>query len=827
MRNFRLQLVLVLLFSFYFSLCSAQIPSGYYNSATGLTGENLRTALKTIISTGHVKLPYTSTSFDTWDAYQYTDVRPSSPTVIWDMYSDRPSSSPAYTFTLFTSQCGTAAAEGDCYSREHCFPKSWWGGADNATNPQYTDLHHLFPSDQYVNNKKNNYPIGKVNPSAVSWTSTNGSKIGNCGITGYTGFVFEPIDEYKGDFARAYLYIITRYKDQVSGWVTANSTTQIADIITGNQYKTWFLNMLIDWSTNDPVSAKEIARNDAIYYQTPQHNRNPFVDHPEYVAAIWGTPITVAAPLATAATGVNATSFVAHWNTVSNATDGYLLDVSTNPNFSVAYPQYTTDLIFSEYVEGSASNKYIEIYNGTGAAVNLSDYRLQLFLNGSASASVSNQLSGTLANGATLVYKNINATIYSATATTSTSVDFNGDDAIALYKISTASYVDIFGRIGEDPGTAWTSGTTTTLDKTLIRLPSIISGVTTNPTTGFPALASQWIMSDIDDVSDLGSHSFNNTNLVDSYVSGYQSKPIAGQTTNNAFVTGLAASTIYYYRLRAKNGTTTSSYSNTIATTCSSLVVPVFTQVANICAGDALAPLPTTSNNGITGTWSPALNNTTTTTYTFAPNVGQCASSVTMTIAVGCSSIVNLKLFIEGYYDSGTNKMRPVKVNQGVSLNDQEVELITVTLHNSVNFDVVSTTTAMLQTDGSANCIFNSVPNGSYYIVVKGNNFVKTSSLTAQPVGVSTLNYDFTTANSKAYGYNMIQVNSGVWAFYSGDMNQDDIIDSTDYVLWEESYNNFAFGEEASDLNGDGVVDASDYVIWENNYNGFVMGITP
>lgn len=825
MKDYKLLYSLLIVFAFSFNVCSSQIPSGYYNSATGLSGENLRTALKTIISTGHVKLPYTSTSFDTWDAYQYTDVRPSSPTVIWDMYSDRPSSSPAYTFTLFTSQCGTAAAEGDCYSREHCFPKSWWGGADNVSNPQYTDLHHLFPSDQYVNNKKNNYPIGKVNPSAVSWTSTNGSKIGNCGVTGYTGFVFEPIDEYKGDFARAYLYIITRYKDQVSGWVTANSTTQIADIITGNQYKSWFLNMLIDWNNNDPVSAKEIARNDAIYYQTPQHNRNPFVDHPEYVAAIWGTPITVAAPVATAATGVNATSFVAHWNTVSNATDGYLLDVSTNPNFSVAYPQYTTDLIFSEYVEGSASNKYIEIFNGTGATVNLSDYRLQLFLNGSATATVSNQLSGTLAHGATLVYKNINATVYTGSSSTSTSVDFNGDDAIALYKISTASYVDIFGRIGEDPGTAWTSGTTTTLDKTLIRLPSITSGVTTNPSSGFPTLASQWIMSDMDDVSDLGSHSFNNTNLVDSYVSGYQSKPIAGQTTNNASVTGLAASTIYYYRLRAKNGTTTSSYSNTIATTCSSLVAPVFTQVANICVGDALAPLPTTSNNGITGTWSPALNNTTTTTYTFTPNIGQCASSVTMTIAVGCSSIVNLKLFIEGYYDSGTNKMRPVKVNQGVSLNDQEVELITVSLHNSVNFDVVSTTTAMLQTDGTANCIFNSVPNGSYYIVVKGSNFVKTSSLTAQPIGSTTLNYDFTTANSKAYGYNMIQVNSGVWAFYSGDVNQDETIDLSDVSEAINDSDNSVYGNVPTDLNGDGSVDLSDTSIISNNSDQSIYSV--
>lgn len=805
----------------------SQIPSGYYNSAAGLTGENLRTALKTITSTGHVKLPYTSTSFDTWDAYQYTDVRPNNPTIIWDMYSDKPSSTPAYTFKLFTAQCGTAAVEGDCYSREHCFPKSWWGGVDNASNPQYTDLHHLFPADQYVNNKKSNYPIGKVNPSAVSWTSTNGSKVGNCGVTGYTGFVFEPIDEYKGDFARAYLYIITRYKDQISNWVTANSTTQIADIVTGNQYKSWFLNMLIEWSTNDPVSAKEIARNDAIYYQTPQHNRNPFVDHPEYITAIWGTPLTLSAPVATAATSVAATSFVANWNPVANAADGYLLDVSTMPNFSVASPQYTTDLLFSEYVEGSASNKYIEIYNGTGAPVNLSDYRLQLFLNGSATASVVQTLSGTLPHGATLVFKNANATVYTGTATISSAVDFNGDDALGLYKISTASYVDIFGRIGEDPGTAWTGGANTTLDKTLIRMPSVISGVSVNPASGFPTLSTQWMSSDIDDVSDLGSHSFNSTNVVDSYLSGYQAKPIAGQTTAFTSVTGLAPSTIYYYRVRAKSAAVVSAYSNTIATPCSSLITPTFTQVPGICTGGTLSALPTTSTNGITGTWSPALNNLATTTYTFTPTAGQCAATTTMTITVGCAAEVNLTIDIQGYFETIANKMRPVDKNQGASAVDTDVTTVRVSLYHPTNRNLVAYAPAVAQTNGMVRCVFNSVLPGSYYIAVSGTNFVKTWTATPQSVGSAPLNYDFTSASAKAYGGNMVQVKPGIWSFYSGDINQDGLIDATDYTVWEARYNDFAFGVESADLNGDGMVDAADYTIWEASYNQFVSEVPP
>ena len=813
----KLQFCLVVLFALSFAISWSQIPSGYYTSATGLSGENLRTALKTIITTGHIKIPYTSTSFDVWNAYEFTDVRPTAPSVIWDMYSDRPGSTPAYTYTLFTSQCGNASVEGNCYSREHCFPKSWWGGADNATNQQYSDLHHLFPSDQYVNAKKSNYPIGKVNASAVSWTSTNGSKVGNCGITGYTGFVFEPIDEYKGDFARAYLYIITRYKDQVSGWLTANSTTQITDVMTGNQYKPWFLNMLLDWCTNDPVSAKEIARNDAIYYQTPQRNRNPFIDHPEYVAAIWGTPLTVAAPVATAATSVTANSFAANWNTVSNATDGYLLDVSTTSNFSNAYTQTTTDLLFSEYVEGTGSNRYIEIYNGTGTSVNLSDYRLQLFLNGSSAASATNQLNGTLANGGTVVYKNANAIIYTGTSASSTSVDFNGDDAIALFKISTNSYVDIFGRIGEDPGTAWSNGTSTTLDKTLVRLPSVTSGVTINPVSGFPTLVTQWTAADLDDVSDLGIHSFNTINLVDSYVSGYQSKPIAGQSTSSAIVNGLTASTIYYYRVKAKNGTVLSVNSNTIATPCSSLITPTFASVSSSCPGTVLAPLPTTSSNGIVGSWSPALNNMVTTNYTFSPTSGQCATTTNTTITIGCGAIVNLKFFVQDYYDMGTRAMRPVRLNQGSSDSGTDVEEVTVTLHNAVDLSLVGTTTAMLQTNGTAVCNFTSIASGSYYIAVYGRNFIETWSSTPQIIGNEVLNYDFSNASFKAYGDNMSQIDTGVWAFYSGDINQDDSIDNSDSSDLFYNIDQSSFGNLTTDLNGDGAVDNTDTDSFFNN----------
>jgi len=168
-----------------------------------------------------------------------------------------------------------------------------------------------------------------------------------------------------------------------------------------------------------------------------------------------------------------------------------------------------TDLIISEYLEGSSNNKYIEIYNGTGSSVDLSDYRLRLYANGATTITSDVLLSGTLADGATKVYKNSSAIIYGGAADINAAVNFNGDDAIALYKISTSSNVDIFGRIGEDPGTAWTSGSHSTLDKTLVRKAFVRSGVTSNPASGFPTLASEWDVYNQDTHSYLGSHTMS------------------------------------------------------------------------------------------------------------------------------------------------------------------------------------------------------------------------------------------------------------------------------------------------------------------------------
>jgi len=251
-----------------------QSSDNYYATATG-TGAQLKTQLYNIIK-GHTVLSYDGL----WEAFESTDARPGNSTVVWDMYSDVPTGTPPYQFFFGTDQCGSYSNEGDCYNREHSWPSSWFGDAA----PMYTDLFQIVPADGYVNGQRANHIYAKVNVS--SWTSLNGSKRGSCATPGYSGTVFEPIDEYKGDFARNYFYMVTRYENLVVSWAGNNVVEDILNGTTWPAFESWYLNMLGQWHTNDPVSAKEIARNNAVY--ALQGNRNPYIDHPEWVYSVWG-----------------------------------------------------------------------------------------------------------------------------------------------------------------------------------------------------------------------------------------------------------------------------------------------------------------------------------------------------------------------------------------------------------------------------------------------------------------------------------------------------------------------------------------------------------
>lgn len=190
--------------------------------------------------------------------------------------------------------------------------------------------------------------------------------------------------------------------------------------------------------------------------------------------------------------------------------------------FADAVSSNATDLFISEYIEGSSNNKAIEIYNGTGSSVDLSGYELHQYNNGSSTASYTLSLSGTLANNDVFVIANSSSTIFGSVVDLSTNsavMTFNGDDAIVLYKKSTTSNVDIFGRIGEDPGTKWESGSHSTLDKTLVRKSTVSGGVTTNPSSGFPTLATEWDVYATDVKTYLGYHTFTGGTSSTGYIS--------------------------------------------------------------------------------------------------------------------------------------------------------------------------------------------------------------------------------------------------------------------------------------------------------------------
>ncbi len=241
----------------------------YYQAANGKSGAELKTALSQIIYNR------TERSYkDLWTDFRSTDARPDGK--VWDMYSG------ITNYTFGTDQAGSYKKEGDVYNREHSFPKSWFG--DNK--PMYTDLFHLYPTDGYVNGMRSNYPFGENN--GESYKSEGGfSKLGTCTWPGYTGKVFEPNDEYKGDFARTYFYMVTCYEEKLPDWYkNYNESRPTLDGKTYPGLSAWQLEMLMAWAAKDPVSEKETNRNNAVY--EIQKNRNPFIDYPGLEQYIWG-----------------------------------------------------------------------------------------------------------------------------------------------------------------------------------------------------------------------------------------------------------------------------------------------------------------------------------------------------------------------------------------------------------------------------------------------------------------------------------------------------------------------------------------------------------
>lgn len=282
-KTYSLLLLLSAIFGF------AQIPAGYYSSATG-SGYALKTQLKSIISAGHIDQGYSAL----WNLYTqsaYRDNYYENDGSLLDLYTEKPNGVDTYNFTSTSQQCGSYSGEGDCYNREHLVPQSYF---DNyLVDPMKNDPFHVVPSDGKVNGDRGNLAFGIV--ASGSYLSSNGSKRGPNTVNAFSNYsstVFEPIDAFKGDVARSFFYFATRYEDLMDDFYnTANGATcQAKNMFDGSINKVFsddFILILIKWHLQDPVSPKEIAQNNANY--AFQGNRNPFIDTPSYVCNIWST----------------------------------------------------------------------------------------------------------------------------------------------------------------------------------------------------------------------------------------------------------------------------------------------------------------------------------------------------------------------------------------------------------------------------------------------------------------------------------------------------------------------------------------------------------
>ncbi|PVV55604.1 endonuclease [Chryseobacterium sp. HMWF035] len=494
MKKFLLPIIMI---SSYFA---AQAPAGYYDGTTGLTGYALKSKLHDIISAKNINWHYGDLTnyYNQTDLDKYYDYGPSNTTILLDMYSEIPTGPDAYEYTT-ANIIGSASAEGQGWNREHMMPQSTF----YSNYPMYSDLFYVVPTDARINQLRSNYPYGIVG-STIYYTFTNSSRIGNCAIPGitYTGRVYEPINEFKGDVARSLLYFAVRYEGKLGTFNFNNNANPASDTnpLDGTEERAFdpaYIAMLLQWHQQDPVSQREIDRNNAVY--GIQKNRNPFIDNPSWVNTIWGqTPDAVAPQTPTNLTvAQNSAYFTTLSWTPSTSTDvigykiyqngtlvgatknstftadhltpstaytftvkaydnGYLLspDSNTASVTTLASDVYAKDLMVTKYLEGTSNNKGIEITNKTGHPVNLSDYRLSIqFTSGTNYYFVDPyELEGTVQNNETFVVLNPDANFSCYTinqakfVTAAPQMTYSGSQYLELrYKSSTVDAIGVSG----------------------------------------------------------------------------------------------------------------------------------------------------------------------------------------------------------------------------------------------------------------------------------------------------------------------------------------------------------------------------------------------
>ena len=515
----------VLLFVlFAITTAKAQIPSGYYDDAVGKTGSNLKSSLNGIIS-GHTTYPYTSSNTDVWDILKVADKDPGNASNVIGIYSG------------FSMDGAAEYASGSGWSREHVWAKS--RGNFGTSQGAGTDCHHIVAEDISTNSARNNRNFDYGDSFYTDGSGTyNGATLSKTS----SDWIWEPRDSKKGDVARMIFYMATRYEGAGS-----EPDLELSEILLSSSDTSPVhgkLSVLLSWHLSDPVSAEEQARNEVIY--SYQNNRNPFIDHPEYVCEIWTCPVANNAPTFTSTATTTATASSAYsysittndddadavtisattkpaWLSLTDNTDGtatlsgtpsssdvgshsVVVNVddgtdNTDQSFTVVVTGsgggagVASDLFVSEYIEGGSFNKGLEIANYTGASVDLSDYSLFKQTNGSGSWGSELALSGTLNNND--VYVVVNSSSHAdmqaeADVIGGGVVTFNGNDPVALFK--SGVLIDVVGTFNVSSNFA--------KDKTLVRK-STIDG----PNTTYSS--SEWDVYAKDEFSYLGSHTFD------------------------------------------------------------------------------------------------------------------------------------------------------------------------------------------------------------------------------------------------------------------------------------------------------------------------------
>lgn len=489
------------------ALFSAQAPAGYYAGTENLSGYALKTKVQEIISRnynwhyGDLQNYYKQTDLDVY--YDHTPATNpffntttnTTEYIMLDIYSEIPTGPDAYEYHT-GHMIGSGSSEGLGYNREHMIPQSTFSTGSISNYPMYSDLFFVIPVDARINQLRSNYPYG-IAGTTTYWSFTNTSKIGNSAVPNYayTGRVYEPIDEFKGDVARALLYFAVRYEGKLSsfnhllgsGTITPTNDQSPLDGTEERAFDPAYLEMLKQWHILDPVSQREIDRNNAVF--SIQKNRNPFVDHPNWVNLIWSeTPdgIAPAAPSSLVSTQQNAHFVNLGWTpsadtdilgyriymngastpiattkktnisidrlspsstytfTIKSFDKGYLESPESNTVTvtTAASDQFAKDLMITKYLEGSGNNKAIEITNNTGHEVNLNNYNLNIQFQNSSTGSYyfsdRFQLEGTVAHGEVFVILNPNSDFTCYTneqakfVTASTPLTFTGSQYIEL-----------------------------------------------------------------------------------------------------------------------------------------------------------------------------------------------------------------------------------------------------------------------------------------------------------------------------------------------------------------------------------------------------------